>query len=316
MENTRLKVFRAVAAVGSFRRAAELVHLSQPAVSQQVRALEEELGTRLFDRGGDGKTSVRLTVAGKLLLEYAARSADVLAEAETALSALAGEQTGALSLAASTTVAQYILPRMLGAFLALHPKVKPRVVSANTERVVQLVQDGHVPLGMIEGPPRSRAVHTERFLRDTLVLIVPRRHAWVGEMAEIDALLGQPLLMREQGSGSRRVVEQAMRRAGLPVRQLHIAMELDSTEAIVSGVEAGLGIGFVSEWAIGKEVRLGTLAPVRVRGLEIVRDLSLVRLAGPALEHAAGAFARFAVLARGAGDLPQPDSSTASRPGS
>ena len=295
MENTRLKVFRAVAAVHSFRRAAELLHLSQPAVSQQVRALEEELGTRLFDRGGEGRTSVKLTVAGQLLLSYATRSAAVLGEAETALAALAGEHTGELALAASTTVAQYILPRMLGAFIALHPKVKPRVVSGNTERVVELVQSGEVPLGMIEGPPQSRAVQTERFLRDTLVLIVDRQHPWAGTTVEVEALAGVPLLMREQGSGSRRVVERALRRAGVPPAKLQLRMELDSTEAIVSGVEAGLGVGFASEWAIGKAVQLGTVVPVRVRGLEITRDLSLVRLAGPPLDGAAGAFALYAV---------------------
>jgi DNA-binding transcriptional LysR family regulator len=308
LENTRLKVFRTVAAERSFRKAAELLHLSQPAVSQQVRALEAELGQRLFDRGGEGHTSVTLTDAGRVLLEYATRAAQLLAEAESALAALAGEHTGELRLAASTTIAQYILPRMLGAFLAGHPRVHPRVVSGNTERVVALVDAGEAALGMIEGPPQSRAVHTERFLRDTLVLIVPalqerqgraRRGPDDGAGGSMDlaGVARLPLLMRERGSGSRHVIERALSRAGLPPRRLQISMELDSTEAIVAGVEAGLGAGFVSEWAIGKAVRLGTVRALRVEGLEISRDLSLVWRVGPPLDGAAGAFARFAAAA-------------------
>jgi LysR family transcriptional regulator, transcriptional activator of the cysJI operon len=293
MENFRLKVFRAVAEQASFRKASELLHLSQPAVSQQIHALEEELGFRLFDRSG---THTSLTPAGKLLLKYAKRSARVLEEAKTALARLDGEISGELRLGASTTVAQYILPRILGAFLKDNPKVTLSVVSGNTEEIVALLLRESILLGMIEGPPLSKEVHVEKFLDDRMVLIAPANHEWAGVgSVPLQALTEVSLLLREQGSGSRRVVEQAIRKAGLSLNRLRIRMELDSTEAIVSGVEAGLGMGFVSEWAIGKALRLGTVISICIENLEIRRNFTLIRKLGPAPEGVAAAFQRFAL---------------------
>jgi len=293
MENFRLKVFRTVATQASFRKAAELLHLSQPAVSQHIQSLEEELGLRLFDRSG---ARISLTPAGRVLLRYAERAARVLDEAKTALLRLQGEVSGDLQLGASTTIAQYILPRILGAFLKDNPGVKLSVLSGNTEEIVALLLKGPIMLGMIEGPPMSKEVHTEKFLDDRMVLIAPRSHEWSGmSSVSLASLREVPLLLREQGSGSRRVVEQAIRKAGLPLNQLHIAMELDSTEAILSGVEAGLGLGFVSEWAIAKALRLGAVSLVRVEGLEIRRHLMLVRKSGPLPAGPTAFFWRFAL---------------------
>jgi len=293
MENFRLKVFRTVATQASFRKAAELLHLSQPAVSQHIQSLEEELGLRLFDRSG---ARISLTPAGRVLLRYAERAARVLDEAKTALLRLQGEVSGDLQLGASTTIAQYILPRILGAFLKDNPGVKLSVLSGNTEEIVALLLKGAIMLGMIEGPPMSKEVHTEKFLDDRMVLIAPRSHEWSGmSSVSLASLREVPLLLREQGSGSRRVVEQAIRKAGLPLNQLHIAMELDSTEAILSGVEAGLGLGFVSEWAIAKALRLGAVSLVRVEGLEIRRHLMLVRKSGPLPAGPTAFFWRFAL---------------------
>jgi LysR family transcriptional regulator, transcriptional activator of the cysJI operon len=293
MENFRLKVFRTVAEQVSFRKAAERLNLSQPAVSQQVHALEEELGTTLFDRSGN---RVRLTPAGTVLLKYARRGAQLAREALDALARIEGAPRGDLRLGASTTVAQYILPRMLGAFQKEYPHVALSVTSGNTEHIVDLLLRGEVEMGIIEGPASSRELRKRRFLEDKMVLIVPRGHAWA-TMREVplELLKEAPLLMREPGSGSRRVVELTLKRSGLKLGQLHVAMDLDSTEAIVSGVEAGLGVGFVSQWAIGKEVWLGTLKPVRVAGLQIVRDLTLIQRSGPSPEGAAEAFERFAL---------------------
>jgi len=293
MENFRLKVFRAVAEQASFRKASEWLHLSQPAVSQHIHALVEELGLRLFARSG---VRTSLTPAGRLLLKYAERSVQILDEAKSALSKLEGGVSGQLRLGASTTVAQYILPRILGAFLKDHPKVTLSVVSGNTEEIVALLLEDSISLGMIEGPPMNNQVHTEKFLDDRMVLIVPRSHEWSGvDSIPLQALTEVPLLLREQGSGSRRVVEQALKKAGLPLSRLQIQMDLDSTEAIVSGVEAGLGLGFVSQWGIGKAVQLGSVVPVRIEGLEIHRDLTLIRMIGPEPDGVAAAFQRFAL---------------------
>lgn len=292
MENFRLKVFRTVADEASFRRAAERLHLSQPAVSQQVQALEAELGMALFDRG---KGRVRLTEAGAALLPYARRGARLADQALAALDIARGETAGTLRIGASLTVAQYILPRMLGAFRKLHPRVNLAVTSGNTEAILAAVGRSDIDLGIIEGPASSREVFRCRILQDRLVLIVGRRYPWPAKAPiSLRDLTQVPLLMRERGSGSRRVVELALRRAGLRLKDLHIAMDLDSIVAIISAVEAGLGAGFVSEWAIQKELRLGTVRVIPVDGLEIRRDLTLVRRFGPMPGGPAGAFERFA----------------------
>ena len=297
MENFRLKVFRAVAEEMSFRKAAEVLHLSQPAVSQQIRALEEECGARLFDRaGGEGHgTQIALTGAGRVLLRYATKAAETMAEAQRALAALNDEVVGELRLGASTTVAQYVLPRILGAFLKQYPHVHLSLVSGNTERIVEAVAEEQVALGIIEGPAMRRDVKTERMVRDEMVLIVSPNHSWAkaGAIGPED-LPNVPLLLRERGSGSRRVVERALKQVGLPLRSLKVAMELDSTEAIISGVEAELGVGFVSRWAVSKVLRLGTVRIVAVQGMEILRDFSFVWLAGAEVVGAAAAFQRFA----------------------
>lgn len=297
MENFRLRVFRAVADEMSFRKAAEVLHLSQPAVSQQIRALEEEAGVRLFDRGaGEGHgTQIALTEAGRVLLRYAKSAAATMDEARRALAALQNDVAGELHLGASTTVAQYVLPRILGAFLRQYPQVELSLVSGNTEHIVEAVAAERIELGIIEGPAMRREVKTQRMIQDEMVLIANPNHPWVqsGIIAPGE-LANAPLLLRERGSGSRRVVERALKQAGLPLRSLRVAMELDSTEAIVSGVEAELGVGFVSRFAIGKALRLGTVRMVRVKGLEIMRDFSFVWLAGTETHGAAAAFQRFA----------------------
>ena len=300
MENFRLRVFRAVAEEMSFRKAAEVLHLSQPAVSQQIRALEEETGARLFDRaGGDGHGSqIALTEAGRVLLGYATKAAATMVEAQRALAALNDEMVGPLRLGASTTVAQYVLPRILGAFLRQYPQVKLSLVSGNTERIVEAVAEEKIALGIIEGPAMRRDVKTERMVKDEMVLIVSPNHAWAarkGGAIAASELANVQLLLRERGSGSRRVVERALKKAGLPLRSLTVAMELDSTEAIISGVEAELGVGFVSRWALIKVLRLGLVRIAKVEGLEIVRDFSFVRLAGNEATGTVAAFQRFAL---------------------
>jgi DNA-binding transcriptional LysR family regulator len=298
VENFRLRVFRAVADEMSFRKAAEVLHLSQPAVSQQIRALEEEAGVRLFDRGaGEGHgTQIALTEAGRVLLKYANAAAETMVEARRALAALNDEVEGELRLGASTTIAQYVLPRILGVFLREYPQVQMSLVSGNTEKIVEDVAEERVALGIIEGPAMRRDVKTERMVRDEMVLIAGPQHPWArvaaiepGELAKV------PLLLRERGSGSRRVVERALKQVGLPLRSLKVAMELDSTEAIISGVEAELGVGFVSRFAVSKVLRLGTVRIVRVKGLEILRDFSFVHLSGAEVTGAAAAFQRFAM---------------------
>ncbi len=287
-------VFRAVAQQLSFRKAAEELYLTQPAVSLQIKALEEDLGVQLFDRTG---SRVALTATGKVLLKYAERANVLLQQAEHAIAAMGGEFAGQLALGASTTIAQYVLPRMLGEFLTEHPRVQPSLISGNTERIVEAAAQHEIGLGFIEGPSRSRDVKSEPFLVDELVLIVPAAHEWA-ERAHISAeeLKSVPLLMRERGSGTRHVVEMALEHHQLKLSSLKFAMELDSTEAIKSAVEAGLGAGFVSKWAIAKDLRAGaSFRIVDVAGLRVQRDFLMIYTAGPEPQGLVREFRRFVV---------------------
>jgi DNA-binding transcriptional LysR family regulator len=297
MLNFRLKVFEAVAEHLSFRKASEHLYLSQPAVSLQIKALEEEVGLPLFDRSG---SQVSLTPAGVTLLSYTEKLEAVAAEAESALAAFRGEVRGKLTVGASLTIAQYVLPRILGAFLRQNPHLEINVTTHNTERVIEDVVEERSALGLIEGPARRRDVTLEPVLDDELVVIVPPAHEWAeqGEI-ETEQLRSVPLLLRERGSGTRLVAELALRKAGIRPRDLHVVLELDMTEAIKSGVEAGLGIGIVSRWTIRKELELGTLRTVAVRGLRMHRNFSAVYRAGPEPKGAAQSFLRFVRDARG-----------------
>jgi DNA-binding transcriptional LysR family regulator len=296
LANFRLKVFRAVAEQRSFRRAGEQLYLSQPAVTLQIKALEEDLGVSLFDRTG---VHIALTRAGEVLLAYVRRIDDLLSEADQALAALGGTTGGELRLGVSTTISQYVLPRMLGEFRREYPQVRVSVQSGNTEEIVTALEEQRVGLGLIEGPARRRDVHAEAFLDDELVLMVPASHEWAGgTRVQAKQLIGVPLLMREQGSGTRRVVELALERAGVKLKALSIALELDSTEAIKSAVEAGLGVGFASRWATYKEVEMGTLRVVEIDGLRVLRQFSLVYPSGPEPQGPMAAFRRFALERR------------------
>ena len=298
LENFRLVVFRAVAERLSFRKAAEELYLTQPAVSLQIKALEEDVGVQLFDRTG---THISLTAAGEILLNYCHQVKTLLAQTEQEIAALGGEHSGELALGASTTIAQYVLPRLLGEFCREHPRVHPTLVSGNTEHIVEAVEKQRISLGFIEGPARSRDVKTEPFLQDELVLIVSNAHEWAERTSvSCSEIASIPLLMRERGSGTRHVIELALERQGIKRNSMHIVMELDSTEAIKSAVEAGLGVGFVSRWAIAKDLRLGnTFKIVEVEGLSIKREFLVAYASGPEPQGLVIEFQRFVTARAG-----------------
>ena len=291
MGNFRLKVFRAVAKHLNFRRAAEELCLTQPAVTLQIKALEQDLGVQLFDRSG---AHITLTPAGAMLLKYAGKIEKLEAATLAALAPFSEGQRGELRIGASLTIAQYILPHLLGAFQQQHPQVRPIVTTCNTEQVLEALVAHQVSVGFIEGPTMRRDVRTEVFLEDEIVLMVPPAHEW-SERGFIDPeeLMQERLLMRERGSGTRRVVEMALQKRGVKVKYLHLGMEFDSTEGITTAVEAGLGIGFASLWAISKELQVGSLRVVPIRGVQIKRPLSVAHPLGQEPQGIALAFLKY-----------------------
>src|SRR4029077_10307031 len=289
LENFRLKVFRTVAEHLNFRKAAQHLFLTQPAITLQVKALEDDLGIRLFDRAAN---RVSLTPQGALLLDYAKKIATLVSQAEHELGE-DGKVSGELSLGVSTTIAQYLLPRLLRAFLDENPRVQFSLRSSNTSEIVHLLLENKLAIGLIEGPARDHGIRTEPFMQDELVLIAPP--AFEPDRLSRDQFVASRLLMREHGSGSRHVAKVALENAGFKLKSFKNVMNLNSTEAIKSAVEVELGIGFVSRWAIFKELELGTLKVAEVAGLRVVRHFCLISRAGPEPQGPAGAFRTFAL---------------------
>ncbi len=290
IENFRLVVFRAVAHHLSFSRAAEDLLLTQPAVTQQIKALEEEFGVPLFHRGSG---RITLTPGGAALLPFAEQSKSLSEQAFAAVASTYGQQAGELSLGASQTIAQYLLPTFIAGFLERNPKLRVTARSGNSDQMLAALFSGDIQLALLEGPEHRTDVHIEPFMEDHMVLVVPSSHEWAGQTISLDDLRSQPLLTREFGSGSRRVVEQALTTAGLKTKDLSIRMQFDSTEGLLNAVEAGLGVTFVSRWAVRNQLALGTLKLARIDGLKLSRSFSLAYPAGPGPTGSVGAFRTF-----------------------
>lgn len=290
MENFRIRVFRAVAEHLNFTRAAEELLLTQPAVTQQIKALEEELGVPLFDRGGG---HIALTPGGSALLPFAERMKLLSEEAVAAVADAYGQQAGELVIGASQTISQYLLPNFIAGFKTLHPRVHVRVRSGNTDQMLEALLARDIQIALIEGPEQRKDLHIEPFMEDHMVLVVPASHEWADHEITLGDLKTEPLLMREYGSGSRRVVEQALAEAGLKAKDLNLAMELDSTEGLLNAVEAGLGVTFVSRWAVRNQLSLGTVKLARINGIKLSRRFAMAYPAGPEPGGGVGAFRGF-----------------------
>lgn len=278
IENFRLRVFRIVAKHLNFSRAAEELLLTQPAVTQQIKALEDEFGVPLFDRGGG---RIRLTPGGEALAPFADRMSALSEEALRAVAAAYGEQSGELAVGASQTIAQYLLPALIAAFRKSHPKVRVTALTGNTDAMLEALIAGRIQLALIEGPEGRKDLHIEPFMEDHMVLVVPPGHEWAEQEITAAMLKREPLLMREFGSGSRRVVEHALAAKGLKPKDIQAGMEFDSTEGLLSAVEAGLGVTFVSRWAVRNQLALGTLKLAHAKDLNLARRFSLARALGP-----------------------------------
>ncbi len=257
MVDRRMQVFHTVAGVLSFTRAGELLHMTQPAITHQIRRLEEELDTRLFDRTNN---RISLTAAGLEVQRYAARIVDLHEQMAESVNAMTGVHTGLVTLGASTTIGEYMLPGLLGDFRQRFPEVQVRLTVANTDAVVAMVADNVIDLGIVEGDVANQSLRVETCVSDELVVVVAPEHPLAAKTeVEPDDLLEHEFIQREIGSGTRSVIARWLLSVGLDEDRLHSAVELGSTEAIKGAVQAGLGVSIVSRATIGKEVTLGTL---------------------------------------------------------
>jgi len=290
----QFEVFLAVAKAGSFRAAAEAMHLSQPALSQHVAEMERELGTRLFDRLG---RKVALTEAGRVLEDHAHRLFASLASAREAVADLSGLKRGSLVLGASTTPGIYVLPGIIAAFQQRYPGVALSLRIANSALIEEQIRRNELDLGVVGGHPlRLGEECVAAGLLDELVLIVPPSHPWARRREIQPSLLeAERLLVREEGSATRQVTERALQRAGGHIKA---SMELGHTEAIKQAVMAGLGIAFVSIHAIRGEVAVGRLRAVRLKGLRIQRHFHIIHNEARTLSTSARAFIELLKVAR------------------
>lgn len=260
MADRRLQVFHAVARCLSFTRAAETLHMTQPAVTFQVRQLEEQFDARLFDRAHN---RIALTEAGQRVYEYAGRILDLYAHMESDVREMTGDVSGVLLVGASTTIAEYVLPSLLGEFARRHPAASLRLRVSNTEGIVRLVEDNDIDLGVVEGPVQNGQLAVEVCHKDRLVVVMPPLHPLAGHDAlPASSLLEWPFVAREEGSGTREVILDHLRRVGLDPDALDIALELGSPESIKGAVAAGMGISVLSLSTLAKELALGTLCCV------------------------------------------------------
>ncbi len=275
MSDRRLKVFHSVARLLSFTKAAESLHMTQPAVTFQVRQLEEYFNTRLFDRTHN---KVNLTPAGERVAEFAERIFDLYAEMENSVRDLTGEISGALTIGASTTIAEYMLPALLGEFKNRYPDINLRLKVSNSEGIVSMVEHNVIDLGVVESPVSNKNLIVEVCHDDQLVVVAEPGHELVRRGGKVKAaeIVKYPFISREEGSGTRDVIMHYLLQEKINPGDMNLSLELGSPEAIKGAVEAGMGITIISRSIIDKELKLNRLAELQLDP-PLSRPFSFVR---------------------------------------
>jgi DNA-binding transcriptional LysR family regulator len=284
----QLATFQAVAKHRSYVRAAEELHFSQPAVSAQIRHLEESLGVKLFDQIG---RKTHLTQAGEELYLYSQKIFSVIDETMDVMEALRSPYYGRLSVGADTTVGSYVIPGLLGKFRQIYPQVEILLQVLNRASLIEAIFNNRVELAVMGSVPDDAPVEIEPFAFNPLVLVAAPTHRLAGlKNVPIEELGREHFLLREQGSGTRAALEKALEDAGLP---LQVSMQVGNNSAIKQGVVAGLGIALISRVAIDMELETNRLVILDVEGFPIIRQWRLVHVKDKYLSATARAFKSF-----------------------
>jgi len=260
MADRRLQVFHTVARLLSFTKAAETLHMTQPAVTFQIRQLEEYFNTRLFDRTHN---RISLTAAGQQVYQYADQILSLYSEMDNSVRELTGDVSGVLLIGASTTIAEYVLPNLLGEFKERCPDINIRLSVSNSVGVVHMVENNSVDVGIVESPITNKNLLVEVCWHDELVMICPPDHELASRTSvSVETLRELPFICREEGSGTREFICDYLGQNNMTLDDLNLSMEMGSPEAVKSAVEAGLGVSIVSKATVGKEIRLGTIKAI------------------------------------------------------
>lgn len=266
-------IFKTVVDKGSFSSAAKELHMTQPAVSFHIQALEESLGAKLFDRSSK---RVVLTAAGRAFYAHVRKILNGYEEARKAVLEATGLISGTLSLSASLTIGEYMAPGLISKFIQKYPDVRFLLQIENTEKTAKMVLDKSIDIGLVEGPVEDKTLEVIKFYDDELVVIFPRKKNEEKDIITMDDFLKYPLIMRERGSGTRRVFEDGLKNHGINPESLDIAIELGSNQAIKEAVIAGLGISVLSKIAIIRECKYGLLSFSRIKDLTFFRTFNII----------------------------------------
>jgi DNA-binding transcriptional LysR family regulator len=291
MDTRQLQAFCAVVEKKSFSQAAEQLGVTQPAVSLQVRALEERVGQTLLDRSG---RRVEPTEAGERLYRSAQRMLALEEQLLEEVSADDGRIVGTLAIGASTGPGAHLVPLLLCEFQAEHSDLHVALSIWDTQTVIDKVAERQLELGVVGALRRHRSLEFEPLARDEIVLAVPPGHAAAGGTITVDELKNETLIVMQEGAGVRQVVEEELRRAGLRLRGVEPKLELGLQESVKSAVAGGYGVSFISRTAIEGELAAGRLAAAQVEGIEPARQIYIVRARGRSHTRAADAFLAFA----------------------
>lgn len=274
----RLKVFHTVSMKLSFTKAANELFISQPAVTKHVHELEQQLGVRLFSRNG---SSIALTASGEVLLSYAEKIFKLYASLENEIAQLNDLGSGTLNIGASTTLAQYVLPRLLAMFQKTYPKIAITVLQGNSEQIQQYIINEKIDIAIVEGISNHQQICYEPFIQDEIVLVARanRKFLTKGEI-KAEQLAQIPLVLREQGSGTLDVIFNVLNKSKINSKDLTIALRLDSTSSIKQYLQHADCASFLSLHAISKELQQNELSIIAIKGVEIARTFQFIQLHG------------------------------------
>ena len=287
-----LETFCRIAGLKSFSRAAEDLLLTQPTVSGHILSLEQLLSLRLFDRTS---REVRLTKAGKVFLKYASRILSLRKDLLNALSEFSEGIRGNLSLGASTIPGEYLLPKLIRDFKREHPRSVLSLRIADTKEILQYVLQDGVEFGIIGAKLNHPSLHYEKYEEDEIIVVAPSDHPLTRrKRVNLEELLKEPWIIREEGSGTQIASEKALRKKGKSLKQFNVVMEMGSTSSVKEGVKARLGLAFISRRATGEELRQGVLSRIDVEGVgPILRQIYIVSHRGRTLSPISMEFLRF-----------------------
>jgi DNA-binding transcriptional LysR family regulator len=269
-----LEVFCKIVESGSFSKAANAVYLTQPTVSGHIKKLEEEVGVRLLDRLGHRATP---TKAGELLYRYAKRILAVRQEAQQALDEFKGGLRGELIIGASSIPGGYVLPPLISRFKAAYPDISVVLRVSYSKGILDAIIDGTYELGAVGAKFDDARIEYQKFAEDEMVLVVHHGHPWAAKgSVKAKELPTQPWFIRERGSGTRKMVEQALERHNLSMGAFKVIGEMGNNEAVRQAVKSGGGVAIISKLAVESTIKCRELAVVRIQGLKLTRDFYLV----------------------------------------